>query len=145
MFSVSCDVTVRSRNRTMMLRTSTVAYLCFALIVLCLVLHIIVFSVPTWVYYKDSTSTTYFGLWTLCTGMIGKETCVPTTGYSSFTSQGSYWNDKLVHYRYFRDFPVLQHSKNPTISNSPYYTRCICNILLHFLPISRTIFFRRFW
>ncbi|XP_048774235.2 uncharacterized protein LOC125679234 [Ostrea edulis] len=71
----------------MLMRAITVAYLCFALIVLCLIIHITVFSVPTWVYYKDSVSTSYFGLWTLCTGMVGKVTCVPTSGHPSFSGQ----------------------------------------------------------
>ncbi|XP_062597122.1 uncharacterized protein LOC134258587 [Saccostrea cucullata] len=71
----------------MMMRAAKIAYLSFSLIVVCLLLQIIVFSVPSWVYYNNGQYSTYFGLWTLCSGMVGRETCASTIGHPSFFNQ----------------------------------------------------------
>ncbi|XP_061188271.1 uncharacterized protein LOC133196376 [Saccostrea echinata] len=72
----------------MMMRAANIAYLSFSLIVFCLVLHVIVFSVPSWVYYNNGEYSTYFGLWILCSGVVRSETCASTIGHPSFSNQG---------------------------------------------------------
>ena len=71
------------------MRAANIAYLSFSLIVLCLILHLVVFSVPSWVYYNNGVYSSYFGLWSVCGGMAGRETCTSTVGHPSFSHQGT--------------------------------------------------------
>lgn len=76
------------QERKMLMRAAKIAYLSFSLIVLCLILHIVVLSVPSWVLYSNGVYSSYFGLWRYCYGNVGGETCVSTIGNPSVFNQG---------------------------------------------------------
>nr|XP_011447940.2 uncharacterized protein LOC105342652 [Crassostrea gigas] len=78
------------QERKMLMRAAKIAYLSFSLIVLCLILHIVVLSVPSWVLYSNGVYSSYFGLWRYCYGNVGGETCVSTIGNPSVFNQGWY-------------------------------------------------------